>query len=236
MLFGFFLTLRAAGLKPGLGEFLALLEALREHVIMFSLDDFYVLGRTILVKDESQFDRYDRAFSAYFKGVDKVFEGFDKAIPDEWLRAEALKLLSEEERAKIEAMGGWDKLMETLKQRLEEQKERPPGRQQVDRHRRHQPLRQQRLQPRRRAHRPARAARKKASKVWEKREYRNLDDSVELARATSRWPCAAAPLCPRRAPDILDLDGNIEGTSAHARLARSRRCRRGCGIRASPTL
>src|SRR6201993_3691197 len=127
MLFGFFLTLRAAGLKPGLGEFLALLEALRKHVIMFSLDDFYVLARTILVKDESQFDRYDRAFAAYFKGVDQVFAGLDANIPDEWLRREMERLLSDEEKAKIQALGGFDQLMETFRQRLEEQKERHQG-------------------------------------------------------------------------------------------------------------
>ena len=86
MLFGFFLCLRSAGLKPGLGEFLTLLEALKRQVVMFSIDDFHILARTVLIKDESQYDRYDRAFSAYFKGVDAAFSEFGKALPADWLR------------------------------------------------------------------------------------------------------------------------------------------------------
>ena len=97
MLLGFFLALRTAGLKPGLGEFLALLEALREHLALFDREQFYFLARTILVKDETQFDRYDRAFAAYFKGLDVAFEQVNGAIPEEWIRAQAQRLLTEEE-------------------------------------------------------------------------------------------------------------------------------------------
>ena len=216
MLFGFFLTLRAAGLKPGLGEFLALLEALRRHVIMFSLDDFYVLARTILVKDESQFDRYDRAFAAYFKGVDKVFEGFDKAIPEDWLRLEAMKLLSEEERAKIEAMGGWDKLMETLKQRLEEQKERHQGGNKWIGTGGTSPFGNGGYNPEG-VRIGGEGGQKKAVKVWEKREYRNLDDSVELGTRNIKVALRKLRRFAREgAPDILDLDGTIEGTARNA--------------------
>ena len=95
MLFGFFLTLREAGLKPALSEFLMLLEALAKHVAIFSLDDFYHLSRAALVKDETQYDRFDRAFSAYFKGVDQAVTQLHGLIPEEWLRREAERLLRE---------------------------------------------------------------------------------------------------------------------------------------------
>ena len=85
MLFGFFFTLRDAGLKVSLSELLVLLEALGKHVAIFSIDDFYHLSRATLVKDETQFDRFDRAFAAYFKGVENVAQGLEGAIPEEWL-------------------------------------------------------------------------------------------------------------------------------------------------------
>src|ERR1700757_1014164 len=213
MLFGFFLTLRAAGLKPGLGEFLALLEALRKHVIMFSLDDFYVLARTTLVKDESQFDRYDRAFAAYFKGVDQVFQGFDKAIPEEWLRAEALKLLSEEERARIEALGGWDKLMETLKQRLEEQKDRHQGGNKWIGTGGTSPFGNNGYNPEG-VRVGGEGGQKKAVKVWEKREYRNLDDSVELGTRNIKVALRRLRKWAREGAETeLDLPGTIQDTA-----------------------
>src|ERR1051326_145108 len=124
MLFSFFLTLREAGLKSSLSELLTLLEALSQHVAIFSMDDFYYLSRATLVKDETQFDRFDRAFAAYFKGVESAVLKVHGDIPEEWLRKMAELNLSEEDKKKIEAMGGFDKLMETLKKRLEEQKGR----------------------------------------------------------------------------------------------------------------
>src|SRR3546814_5338196 len=104
-----------------------LLEALSRHVAIFSLDDFYHLSRAALVKDESQYDRFDRAFAAYFKGVEAITGELFGSIPEDWLRLQAQKHLTPEEMAKIQALGGLDKLMETLKQRLEEQKERHEG-------------------------------------------------------------------------------------------------------------
>ena len=127
MLFSFFFTLREAGVKSSLSEFLTLLEALSKHVAIFSLDDFYYLSRSALVKDETQFDRFDRAFAKYFKGIESVVLELHGEIPEEWLRKMAELNLSEEDRKKIEALGGFDKLMETLRQRLEEQKGRHQG-------------------------------------------------------------------------------------------------------------
>ncbi|HRL91882.1 MAG TPA: hypothetical protein PK240_10385, partial [Comamonas denitrificans] len=134
MLIDFFYTLRAAKLPVSVKEFLALLEALQVGVVGpkselggdgWSLDDFYYLARTILVKDEKHFDKFDRAFAAYFKGVEMLTD-LTQEIPQDWLRKLLERELSPEEKAAIEAMG-WDELMETLKKRLEEQKERHQG-------------------------------------------------------------------------------------------------------------
>src|SRR5574337_270958 len=136
MLIDFFYTLRSAKLPVSVKEYLALLEALQQGVVGpvanddghgggYSIDDFYYLSRTALVKDEKHYDKFDRAFAAYFKGVELIAD-FTKDIPLEWLRKNLERDLSPEEKAKIEKMG-WDELMETLKKRFEEQKERHEG-------------------------------------------------------------------------------------------------------------
>jgi uncharacterized protein with von Willebrand factor type A (vWA) domain len=122
MLINFFYTLRAAKLPISVKEFLTLLEAVKLGVIDQSVDQFYYLARTTLVKDEALFDKFDRAFGAYFKGIETLVD-FTKDVPLEWLRKNLELELSAEEKAKIEKMG-WDELMETLKKRFEEQKER----------------------------------------------------------------------------------------------------------------
>ena len=127
MLVSFFFLLREAGLKVSITEFLTLLELLKKRIISFDVEEFYYLSRACLVKDESLYDRFDRAFSAHFKGIEDIFGPENADIPEEWLRKQVELGLSDEEKAKIEAMGGWDKLMETLKQRLEEQDERHQG-------------------------------------------------------------------------------------------------------------
>ena len=118
MLIQFFFQLRDGGIKVSITEFLTLLEVLEKRIAGYSVEEFYYLSRAALVKDESLFDRFDRVFSAHFKGVQELF-GEDAAdIPEEWLRKQFERLLSEEEKALIESLGGWDKLMETLKKRL----------------------------------------------------------------------------------------------------------------------
>ena len=130
MLIDFFYALRAAKLPVSVKEFLTLLEALDKQVVgpaseATSMDDFYFLSRLILVKDEKNYDKFDRAFAAYFKGVDMLTD-FAKDIPLDWLEQILKKELTPEQKAAIEKMG-WDELMETLKKRLEEQKERHEG-------------------------------------------------------------------------------------------------------------
>src|SRR3954469_13399541 len=126
MLTGFFLPLKSFRLPVSTREFLTLLEALEQRVVSLSLDDFYVLARTCLIKDEAHFDRFDLAFGTYFKGIDALFD-IRGVIPEEWLRREFERHLSPEDKALVEALGGWDKLMQTLKERLAEQKARHAG-------------------------------------------------------------------------------------------------------------
>jgi uncharacterized protein with von Willebrand factor type A (vWA) domain len=133
----FFTELRAARVPVTLKEYLVLIEALEKDAIPPVVEDFYYLSRAALVKDERNLDKFDRVFGHVFKGLENTAEAVNAEIPAEWLRALTEKFLTDEEKAQIEALGGWDKLMQTLK----------------DRHRRHEPLWQQRLQPRRRAHR-----------------------------------------------------------------------------------
>ena len=119
MLVSFFFLLREGGLKVSITEFLTLLELLKRRVTRFSIDEFYYLARACLVKDEAQYDRFDRVFSAHFKGIEDLFAPEGADIPEEWLRRYFELGLSDEEKARIEALGGWEKLMETLKKRLE---------------------------------------------------------------------------------------------------------------------
>ena len=126
MLIEFFLKLKEGGIPVSIKEFLALIEALEKRVIFGRFEDFYYLARTCLVKDEKYYDRYDRAFASYFKGIVEV-DGITVVVPEDWLRKLAEKVLSEEEKKLIESMGGWEKLMETLRRRLEEQKGRHQG-------------------------------------------------------------------------------------------------------------
>src|SRR3989304_2826465 len=126
MLVEFFYQLRRGGLKVSLTEFLLLLEAMKRGLARFSIDEFYFLARACLVKDESLYDRFDRVFAAHFKGIEQVFGPPGAEIPDEWLRQQFDRLFSDEEKARIKALD-WDELMETLRKRLEEQKERHQG-------------------------------------------------------------------------------------------------------------
>src|SRR6185437_13815673 len=127
MFFQFFDELRAAKVPVTLKEYLALMDALSKDVIDLKIDDFYFLSRTVLVKDEKNLDKFDRVFGHVFKGLEAIDPSLLAQLPEEWLKALTEKFLSEEEKKQIEALGGWEKLMETLKERLEEQKKRHEG-------------------------------------------------------------------------------------------------------------
>ncbi|HEX4871321.1 MAG TPA: VWA domain-containing protein [Nevskiaceae bacterium] len=216
MLFTFFATLRAAGVKASLSEFLMLLEALARHVAIYSMDDFYHLARAALVKDESQYDRFDRAFAAYFKGVQQITGEELAGIPEDWLRKEMQRLLSEEEKAKIEALGGLDKLMETLRQRLEEQKERHEGGNKWVGTGGTSPFGNSGFNPEG-IRIGGQGGGKSAVKVWEKREYRNLDDSIELGTRNIKIALRRLRRFAREgAPEVLDIDDTISSTARNA--------------------
>jgi len=211
----FFFSLREAKIPVSLREYLTLIEALKRGVVDFSVDDFYFLSRATLVKDEKNLDRFDQVFGQCFKGLEAptLETGFAR-IPAEWLKALTERFLTDEEKARIEALGGWEKLMETLRERLAEQKKRHEGggkwigtggtspfgaygynpegiRIGQDKNRHH-----------------------KAVKVWDKREFRNLDDSVELGTRNIKVALRKLRKFAREgAADQLDLPDTIRSTA-----------------------
>jgi len=203
MLIDFFYTLRAAKLPVSVKEYLTLLEALQAQVVgpgsdACSLDDFYVLSRLILVKDEKHYDKFDRAFGAYFKGVEMLTD-FTQEVPLDWLEKILQKELTPEQKAAIEKMG-WDELMETLRQRLEEQKERHEG-----------------------GYNPqgirigGKGGNRSAVKVWDQRSYRDYDDTQELGTRNIKVALRRLRRFAREgSAEELDLDGTIHKTAANA--------------------
>ena len=217
MLTEFFFKLKNGGLPVTIKEFLTLLEALRSHLIGGSLDEFYYLARVCLVKDETQFDRYDRVFSAYFKGITHLPDDLLTQIPEDWLRRNAELLLSDEEKAMIEALGGWDKLMETLRKRLEEQRGRHQGGSKWIGTAGTSPFGAYGYNPEGVRIGQQGSRNRSAVKVWDQREYRNLDDSVELGTRNIKLALRRLRRFARDgAPEELDLDDTIRSTARNA--------------------
>ncbi|MFZ2991101.1 vWA domain-containing protein [Ideonella sp.] len=214
MLIQFFYALRAARLPVSVQEFLSLLEALKMGVIGPSVDDFYVLARTVLVKDEAHFDKFDRAFGAYFKGVEALTD-FGKEIPLDWLQKVLEKELSAEQKAAIQAMG-WDELMETLKKRLEEQKERHEGGNKWIGTGGTSPFGHGGYNPAGvRIGGPGRN--KSAVKVWEQRAFKDYDDSLELGTRNIKVALRRLRRFAREGSELeLALDDTIQATAANA--------------------
>jgi len=218
MLIGFFLHLKAARLPVSTREFLTLLEALEARVVSLSIDDFYYLARATLIKDEAQFDRYDLAFATYFKGVEAIFD-IRAGIPEEWLRKEFERLLSDEDKARIEALGGWAKLMETLKQRLSEQRKRHAGGNKWIGTGGTSPFGAYGYNPEGIRIGQEKGRNRSAVKVWDQREYRNLDDSVELGTRNIKVALRRLRKFAREgAPDEFDLPTTIDNTARKAYL------------------
>ena len=220
MLIDFFYTLRAAKLPVSVKEFLTLLEALQANVVgprqpdACSIDDFYYLARTALVKDEKHFDKFDRAFAAYFKGVEMLTD-FSKEIPADWLRQVLEKELTPEEKAAIEKMG-WDELMETLKKRLEEQKERHEGGSKWIGTGGTSPFGHGGYNPQG-VRIGGQGKNKSAVKVWEKRAYRDYDDSQELGTRNIKVALRRLRKFAREGNELeLDLPDTIRSTAANA--------------------
>jgi uncharacterized protein with von Willebrand factor type A (vWA) domain len=216
MLINFFYTLRAAKLPVSVKEYLTLLEALRAGVIGPSVDEFYFLSRAALVKDEALYDKFDRAFGAYFHGVELVAD-FTKEVPLEWLRKQLELDLTPEQKAAIEKMG-WDELMETLKKRFEEQKERHEGGNRWIGTGGTSPFGNSGYNPQG-IRIGGKGGNKSAVKVWEQRAYRDYDDTKELGTRNIKVALRRLRRFAREgAAEELDLDHTIHATAANAGL------------------
>lgn len=219
MLIDFFYTLRVAKLPVSVKEYLTLLEALQAEVIgpgsgQCSLDDFYHLSRAALVKDEKHYDKFDKAFGAYFKGVDQL-TAFHADIPLDWLKKTLEKNLSPEQKAAIEAMG-WDQLMETFKKRLEEQKGRHEGGNKWIGTGGTSPFGNGGYNPQG-IRVGGKGGNKSAVKVWDQRQYQDYDDSIELGTRNIKVALRRLRRFAREgAEQELDLDDTIRSTAANA--------------------
>ena len=222
MFLPFFLALRDEGVPVSLREYLAFLEGLQAGLVTYEPEGFYYLGRTAMVKDERHLDRYDRAFAKAFKGLEaisdaEVLEAID--LPGDWLEKLAEKHLTAEEKAQIAALGGFDKLMETLKQRLAEQQGRHQGGSKWIGTAGTSPFGAYGYNPEGVRIGQDQSRHQRAVKVWDKREFRNLDDTVELGtrnikvalRRLRKWARDGAA-------EEFDLDGTIRATAEHGWL------------------
>jgi hypothetical protein len=213
MFVDFFLGLRQAKVPVTLREYLTLLDGLKAGVVGYSIDEFYYLSRAALVKDERNFDKFDQAFGHYFKGIEAIGDELFADIPDEWLRREIEKLLSPEERAELEKLG-WDKLMETLKERLAEQQGRHQGGSKWIGTGGTSPFGAYGDQPEGIRIGQDEGRRRSAVKVWDKREYKNLDDSVVIGTRNIKVALRRLRQFVRDGADSeLDIGGTIKATA-----------------------
>ncbi len=222
MFLRFFDNLRETGVPVSLREFLSFLEGMKAGLATYDIEGFYFLARTVMVKDERHLDKFDRAFAATFEGLDQipddaVLNAVD--IPADWLEKLAEKHLTDAEKAEIEALGGFDKLMETLKKRLEEQKGRHQGGSKWVGTAGTSPFGAYGYNPEGVRIGQNESRHQRAVKVWDKRDFRNLDDTVELGtrnikvalKRLRRWARDGAA-------DELDLNGTIRATAEHGYL------------------
>ena len=219
MLIKFFFMLRSGGLNTSITELLHLLEAMQYGIAKFSVENFYYLSRSILVKDESLFDRFDQIFTAHFSGIEKIINELFKDVPEEWLRKQAQLMLTEEERAQIESMGGFEKLIETLKKRFEEQKDRHQGGSKWIGTAGTSPYGAYGYNPEGiRIGQPG-SVHRRAVKVWDKREFRNLDNSVNIGTRSIKIALRQLRKFAREGiADQLDIDNTIKKTAKNAGL------------------
>ena len=222
MFLPFFDTLRRAGVPVSLREYLAFLEGMSAGLVTYDIDGFYYLARSIMVKDERNLDKFDRAFAHSFEGLeqissDQVMEAVD--IPTEWLEKLAEKHLSPEEKAEIEALGGFEKLMETLKKRLEEQKGRHQGGNKWVGTAGTSPFGAYGYNPEGVRVGQKESRHQRAVKVWDKRDFKDFDDTVEIGTRNIKVALKRLRKWARDgADDELDLSGTIRATAEHGYL------------------
>lgn len=215
----FFHELKKASVPVSLREYLMLLQAMDSDVIDRRVEEFYYLARAALIKDERNLDKFDQVFSHVFKGLDQMAEGDLAQIPEEWLKKLTEKFLTEEEKAQIEALGGWEKIMEELQKRLEEQKKRHEGGSKYIGTAGTSPFGAYGYNPEGVRIGQKEGRQGKAVKVWDKREYKNLDDSVELGTRNIKVALRRLRKFAREGqPTELDLDNTIRKTAHNGYL------------------
>lgn len=219
MFINFFYELKQAKVPVTLREYLTLMEAMQKHVAMFSVDEFYYLARSALVKDERNLDKFDRVFATHFKGLDFLSDVETKEIPEEWLRSIGERFLTDEEKELIESLGGFEQLMERLKKQLEEQKKKHQGGNKAIGTGGTSPFGADGYNPEGVRMGQKQGRHGKAVKVWDKREYKNLDDSVELGTRNIKVALRRLRRFAREgAADQLDLGGTIRETARNGYL------------------
>ena len=220
MFLNFFSELRSAKVPVTLKEYLALMEAMDKGVIEMDVEEFYYLSRTALVKDERNIDKFDKVFGNVFKGLDTLGDAIEaRELPEEWLRSVAEKYMSKEEMDQIEALGGWEKLMQTLKDRLEEQKKRHEGGNKWIGTGGKSPFGADGYNPEGVRIGQKKSRHRRAVKVWDKREFKNYDDTVELGTRNIKVALRRLRKWARQgAPDELDLDSTIKNTAKQGYL------------------
>ncbi len=217
MLVRFFTDLRAGGVPVTLPEFLVLLAGLEARLAALSPEDFYYLARASLVKDERHFDRFDRVFAEHFAGAEKLFEKLLAAPPEDWLKPLVERILSEEEKRRVTSLGGWEQLLETLRQRLREQQARHEGGSKWIGTGGTSPFGNHGFNPEGVRMGQAATGQRRAAKVWEAREYQNLDGERELDTRNIKMALRRLRKFAREgAPEELDLDGTISSTARNA--------------------
>ena len=210
MLINFFLALRKYKVPVTIRELIDLIAAMRHRVVYSSIDDFYLLSRTCMVKDEKNYDKFDRAFGAYFKGLEDLHGLLESLIPDEWLRREFEKSLTPEELEKIESLGGLERLIEAFQKAREEEEQRAQEGEEGEEGEEGNADRPGRNGPGGRG----KGKKKKARKVWDERQYKNLDDSVELGTRNIKMALRRLRKFARTGKEEeLDMDGTIRSTA-----------------------
>ncbi|WP_447957750.1 vWA domain-containing protein [Vreelandella sp. EE7] len=219
MFIGLFETLKRAGVPVSLRELLDLHAVAERGVVFADIDAFYHAARTVMVKDERYFDRFDRAFAAWFEGLENVDAGVEALIPDEWLRREFERQLSDEEKAKIESLGGLEALIETFKKRLEEQKERHAGGNKWIGTGGTSPFGANGYNPEGIRIGQDGSRHRRATKVWDERRFRDYDDSLALGTRNIKMALRRLRKFARQgARSEFDITGTIRETARDAGL------------------
>ena len=218
MLVNFFQALKDGGVPVTPRELLDLLAVMNKQLVFGSIDDFYNLSRAVMVKDEKYYDRFDRAFGLHFRDLEGVDDVIEALIPDDWLRSEFVKQLSEEDKAKIESLGGLEKLIDEFKRRLEEQEKRHEGGNKWVGTGGTSPFGNDGFHPEG-VRVGGQGKNKKAVKVWDRRDFKNLDDGVEIGTRNIKVALRRLRKFARTgSADELDLDDTISSTARNAGL------------------